>query len=52
VIDTHAGAGRYLLSAEALASGEAAAVRTLLEAADAPTVFDALKRRSRPVETG
>lgn len=48
MVDTHAGAGRYLLSAEALATGEAAAVRALLDAADAPAVFDTLKRRIAP----
>ena len=45
VVDTHAGAGRYRLSAEALANGEAVAVRRLLDAEDAPSVFDPLKQR-------
>lgn len=52
MVDTHAGAGRYLLPAEALATGEAAALRRLLAAEDAPAVFGALKRAVAPQGEG
>ena len=44
VVDTHAGAGRYRLTADQLDRGEAAAVRRLLADPDAPAVFEPLKR--------
>jgi 23S rRNA (adenine2030-N6)-methyltransferase len=48
IIDTHAGAGRYRLSAEALAAGEARAVSTLLNDPAPPEVFASLVRAVRP----
>ena len=48
VVDTHAGTGRYCLPAEALATGEASAIRRLLADAAAPPVFDLLKQAVHP----
>jgi 23S rRNA (adenine2030-N6)-methyltransferase len=48
VVDTHAGAGRYRLPAEALAVGEARAVARLLADPAASEVFAPLVRATRP----
>jgi 23S rRNA (adenine2030-N6)-methyltransferase len=52
MVDTHAGAGRYRLSAEALATGEARAVARLLADPAAPDVFAPLVRATRPDRDG
>lgn len=48
IVDTHAGAGRYRLSAEALIAGEARAVARVLADPGAPEVFAPLVRATRP----
>jgi 23S rRNA (adenine2030-N6)-methyltransferase len=52
VVDTHAGAGRYRLEPQALATGEASALRRLLEDAATPAVFGRLKLASAPQPGG
>lgn len=52
VVDTHAGAGRYRLPPASLATGEAAAVRRLLDDPTPPAAFEALARAVRPEGEG
>ena len=52
VVDTHAGAGRYRLTADQLDRGEASALRILLADPGAPGVFEPLKRAVTPQREG
>ena len=52
VVDTHAGAGRYLIPPSGLETGEALAVRRLLDDDAAPAVFAPLTRAATPRRDG
>jgi 23S rRNA (adenine2030-N6)-methyltransferase len=52
VVDTHAGAGRYLIPLAGLETGEAVAIRRLLDDEAAPAVFAPLTRAATPRRDG